>query len=71
MNYSERIRKKIITADKTVIQTMKAMDESFNNSFEFEGFGMKIKGSLVGLILIVIGIVMYFTTSNFNAEIEN
>lgn len=42
-----------------------------DNSFEFEGFGMKIKGSLVGLILIVIGIVMYFTTSNYKAEIEN
>lgn len=42
-----------------------------DKSFEFEGFGMKIKGSLVGIILIVIGIIMYFTTSNFNAEIED
>lgn len=42
-----------------------------DSSFEFEGFGMKIKGSLVGLILIVIGIIMYFSTSNFKAEIED
>ena len=38
MQYSERIRKKIITADKTVIQTMKAMDEAFTKLFlVFEG----------------------------------
>ncbi len=28
-NYSDRIRKKIVTADKTIIQTMKLMDEAF------------------------------------------
>ena len=29
MNYSERISKKIVTAEKTIIQTMKLMDEAF------------------------------------------
>lgn len=29
-NYSERIQKKIITADKTIIQTMKMMDDAFS-----------------------------------------
>lgn len=29
MDYSERIRKKIVSADKTIIQTMKLMDEAF------------------------------------------
>lgn len=33
MNYSERINKKIITADKTIIQTMKLMDESCTKLF--------------------------------------
>lgn len=29
MNYSERIKKKIVSADKTIIQTMKLMDEAY------------------------------------------
>lgn len=29
MNYSERIKKRIVTAEKTIIQTMKIMDEAF------------------------------------------
>lgn len=33
MNYSERIQKKIISADKTIIQTMKLMDESYTKLF--------------------------------------
>lgn len=38
MNYSERIKKKIISADKTIIQTMKLMDESYTKLFlVFEG----------------------------------
>jgi len=32
-SYSERIQKKIITADKTIIQTMKLMDEAFTKLF--------------------------------------
>ena len=37
-SYSERISKKIISADKTIIQTMKAMDEAFTKLFlVFEG----------------------------------
>lgn len=37
-NYSERIKKKIVSSDKTIIQTMKMMDESFTKSFlVFEG----------------------------------
>ncbi len=32
-NYSERIQKKIISADKTIIQTMKLMDESYTKLF--------------------------------------
>lgn len=33
MNYTERIKKKIIAADKTIIQTMKLMDESYTKLF--------------------------------------
>lgn len=33
MNYSERIKKKIISADKTIIQTMKMMDEATTRLF--------------------------------------
>ena len=33
MNYSERIKKKIISADKTIIQTMKMMDEAYTKLF--------------------------------------
>ena len=33
MKYSERIRKKIVTADKTIIQTMKMMDEACTKLF--------------------------------------
>lgn len=33
MSYSERIRKKIVAADKTIIQTMKLMDESHTKLF--------------------------------------
>lgn len=37
-SYSERIQKKIISADKTIIQTMKAMDEAYTKLFlVFEG----------------------------------
>ena len=32
-NYSEKIRKKIISADKNIIQTMKAMDEAYTKLF--------------------------------------
>jgi dTDP-glucose pyrophosphorylase len=32
MEYSEKIRKKIVTSDKTLIQTMKLMDEGFTKS---------------------------------------
>lgn len=38
MNYSERIQKKIISADKTIIQTMKMMDDACTKLFlVFEG----------------------------------
>ena len=33
MKYSEKIQKKIISADKTIIQTMKLMDESYSKLF--------------------------------------
>ena len=33
MQYSERIRKKIITAEMTIIQTMKAMDDAYTKLF--------------------------------------
>ena len=33
MDYSERIKKQIISADKTIIQTMKMMDESYTKLF--------------------------------------
>lgn len=33
MNYSERIQKKIVSADKSIIQTMKMMDEAFTKLF--------------------------------------
>ena len=33
MNFSERIRNKIISSDKTIIQTMKLMDEAFTKLF--------------------------------------
>lgn len=33
MKYSERIKKKIVSADKTIIQTMKLMDEAYTKLF--------------------------------------
>ncbi len=42
-----------------------------DEGFEFEGLGIKIKGALVGAVLILVAIIMYFTNSNFKAEIEN
>lgn len=42
-----------------------------DEGFEFEGMGLKIKGALVGVVLILVAIIMYFTNSNYKAEIED
>ena len=55
MNYSERILKKIVSADKTIIQTMKMMDEAFTKLFlVFDGekfLGIVTNGDLQRAII--------------------
>lgn len=55
MNYSERIQKKIVSADKTIIQTMKMMDEAFTKLFlVFDGekfLGIVTNGDLQRAII--------------------
>ena len=42
-----------------------------DKSLELEAFGIKIKGELVGGILIMMAIVMYFKNSKYKVEIED
>lgn len=42
-----------------------------DKSFEFEAIGIKVKGELIGAVLILVAIVMYFRNSKYKVEIEN